>query len=143
MCRKVLVGAGILACVAAAGFLALRREAPAPGTDPSPFEPEAVEGPLVVAWIDGLDGDLVESLAETGSVDALLETMARGSVWPVRPTGTREPSEVFTTLATGMDAKIEKLSSSGEACRPNASCTPLAGVAPGAVGTDASGPSNT
>lgn len=72
---------------------------------PAPFEPGPLPGRVVVLAIDGLDGDLLQALDGREAVDGLLETLATGAVFPVRRAVAAEPTEVWTTVATGVPSE--------------------------------------
>jgi hypothetical protein len=116
--------AAVLAGVAAVALFALGEPVAAGGSEPSPFDPVPAERPLFLLAIDGLDGDLVEALAETGRVDGLLDAMARGAVFPIRPRGVSEPPEVWTTVATGTVPTTHGVRGAGVATLPGVA-TPL------------------
>lgn len=85
------------------GVLLLVRGGGSSGQRPAaPFEPGEVPGRVEVLAIDGLDGELLQALDGREVVDGLLDTMAAGAVFPVRRETAAEPTEVWTTVATGM-----------------------------------------
>ncbi len=116
--------AAVVAGIAAVALFALGKPLAAGGAEPSPFDTVPVERPLFFLAIDGLDADLVEALAETGRVDGLLDAMARGAVFPIRPRGASEPPEVWTTVATGTLPEAHGVRGAGVATLPGVA-TPL------------------
>ena len=119
-----LAVAALLAVAAATALFAFSSPVSARGTRPSPFEPVDTPERLLFVGIDGLDGDLVEALADTGRVDGMLGAMAGGAVYPVRSHGTMEPPEAWTTLVTGMDAEVHGVRGAGVSTLPGVA-TPL------------------
>jgi len=82
--------------------------------------------------IDGLDGALVEASADRGAVSHLLELFSRGAVFPKRrPPG--EPPEVWTTIATGVDASVHGVRTAGATRLPGVAAPISARAGPIAV----------
>jgi hypothetical protein len=101
--RAAGIAIAVLTPIAAAVFMALAAfgsndSRPIP---PSVFPSEPRSQRLLVVGVDGLDGSLVESLADRGATEHLLALLAGGATFAKhRPPG--EPPEVWTTLLTGM-----------------------------------------
>ncbi len=105
---------------------------PARGSGPSPFEVRAGSCRLVFIGVDGLDGELVQALAERGAVPRLLAGMEAGAVFTKRRAAGIEPPEVWTTILTGMPAEAHGVRAVSAARLPGVA-TPLrdtAGPAP-------------
>lgn len=131
--RFVVLLAGILLPAIAAGFALASIAGRAGGAgEPSPFEPGPGAARLLFVGVDGLDGELVQALAERGGFAKLLAGMESGAVFPKRREAGPEPPEVWTTVLTGMPASAHGVRAVGAARLPGVA-TPLldrAGPAP-------------
>jgi len=96
----LLLGAAVVAMVAARAG----ETDPSQGRPASPLHP-APAGRLIVAGIDGLDGELASALSARGALPTLTAAMERGARWPLRRRAGAEPREAWTTLLTGMPAE--------------------------------------
>jgi hypothetical protein len=124
--RSALLGLAVLVPVAAAFFVipATTPSGRSRAVPPSAFTTAPRAQRLLVVGVDGLDGALVETLADRGAIDNLLALLARGALYPTRREPA-EPPEVWTTIATGMSAKSHGVRSAGVALLPGVAA-PLA-----------------
>jgi hypothetical protein len=112
--RSALVALAVLVPVAAA-FFVIPATRPSGGlrvVPPSPYVAEPRSRRLLVIGVDGLDGALVEAFSERGATERLLALFARGALYPKRR-APAEPPEIWTTIATGMDANSHGVRSAG------------------------------
>jgi hypothetical protein len=72
---------------------------------PDPFPILGGTGSVVVIGIDGLDADLLATLAERGALGGLLRSLEEGATFPMRRSRDGEPAEVWTTIATGLSGR--------------------------------------
>jgi hypothetical protein len=134
--RSALFVLGVLVPVAAA-FFVIPRATPSGGSraiPPSAFTAEPRSQRLLVVGVDGLDGALVETLADRGAIEHLLVLLARGALYP-KHRAPAEPPEVWTTIATGMGAEAHGVRSAGARRLPGV-LAPIA-VRSGPAATDA------
>lgn len=91
----------------------LPRSDPASGVPPSPFEVEPADGTVWVVGIDGLDAELAERLAEREVIPWIAAATESGATFRTRSPSGRPPIEVWTTIATGVEAREHGVRSVG------------------------------
>ncbi len=115
----------------AAGLFLLPRAGGMQGDRPATeFTVDTVPYPLVFIGIDGLDGSLVQALAERGAVDRLLATMEDGSVFPTHREPGKQPPEIWTSLLTGMPPEVHRVAAVDEDMLPGVATPIRKGSAP-------------
>lgn len=134
--RFVVLLAGILLPATAAGLALASIVGGAGGVEePSPFEPRPdAAARLFFVGVDGLDGELVQALAERGGFARLLAGMESAAVFPKRREAGLEPPEVWTTLMTGMPASAHGVRAVGAARLPGVAAPLLERAGPAPLG---------
>jgi hypothetical protein len=79
---------------------------------------------LLLVGVDGLDSGIVDRYASRGRVSELLDSMLDGAVFPFYRSKGPRPTEVWTTILTGMPPAVHGAASTAEGSWPGVA-TPL------------------
>ena len=134
--RPALTRLLLLLPVAVGVFLIASAWRPRAGAQPAsafPVEPRPER--VLVIGVDGLDGTLVELMTARGATTHLLDSFARGAVYPMKREVGLEPAEVWTTIATGMPASEHGVRSAGVLRLPGLAAPIAKPAYPGAIDT--------